>query len=122
MIGTVNMQCDDGNTVSGDGCSATCQVEAGWQCSGGNPFEADLCKNILCGDGIPSVGPRDCDDGNTVGGDGCTSNCIVEEGVACDNSVSPSVCTELCGDGRNMGVSACDDENSISGDGCDNLC
>ncbi len=25
-------QCDDGNTISGDGCSSTCQVEPGWQC------------------------------------------------------------------------------------------
>jgi fibro-slime domain-containing protein len=26
-------QCDDGNTVSGDGCSATCQLEQGFTCS-----------------------------------------------------------------------------------------
>ncbi len=31
IIGTE--QCDDGNAVSGDGCSATCQVEAGFTCS-----------------------------------------------------------------------------------------
>ena len=24
--------CDDGNTVSGDGCSATCTLEANFQC------------------------------------------------------------------------------------------
>jgi formylglycine-generating enzyme len=29
--------CDDGNTVSGDGCSATCQVEPGWTCNGASP-------------------------------------------------------------------------------------
>ena len=27
-------QCDDGNTDDGDGCSATCTVEAGWECTG----------------------------------------------------------------------------------------
>jgi uncharacterized repeat protein (TIGR01451 family) len=27
-------QCDQGNTNNGDGCSAQCQVEPGWQCSG----------------------------------------------------------------------------------------
>ena len=31
IIGTE--QCDDGNAVSGDGCSATCQVEAGFTCT-----------------------------------------------------------------------------------------
>jgi cysteine-rich repeat protein len=25
-------QCDDGNTLNGDGCSSTCQVESGWKC------------------------------------------------------------------------------------------
>ena len=30
-------ECDDGNTVSGDGCSSTCYIEKGWQCSGGSP-------------------------------------------------------------------------------------
>ena len=24
--------CDDGNTTGGDGCSSSCQVEAGYQC------------------------------------------------------------------------------------------
>jgi cysteine-rich repeat protein len=27
-------QCDDFNTASGDGCSATCMIESGWSCSG----------------------------------------------------------------------------------------
>jgi cysteine-rich repeat protein len=26
--------CDDAETVDGDGCSSTCQVESGWSCSG----------------------------------------------------------------------------------------
>ena len=26
-------QCDDGNTVSSDGCSSTCKIESGWVCS-----------------------------------------------------------------------------------------
>ncbi len=26
-------QCDDGNALSGDGCSSGCQIEDGWQCS-----------------------------------------------------------------------------------------
>lgn len=39
--------CDDGNTVSGDGCSGDCQtIEYGWECpTWGNP-----CR-LLCGNG-----------------------------------------------------------------------
>lgn len=37
--------CDDGNTISGDGCSATCQVEADFECLGGNLVKADFCRD-----------------------------------------------------------------------------
>jgi cysteine-rich repeat protein len=43
-----NEECDDGNTNSNDGCSATCKVEGGYQCL---PLEVngkDLC--VACGD------------------------------------------------------------------------
>lgn len=30
-------QCDDHNTVNGDGCSSTCTVETGWKCTPGIP-------------------------------------------------------------------------------------
>lgn len=33
-----------------------------------------------------------CDDGNKKDGDGCASNCLIEEGWVCDDSVEPSVC------------------------------
>lgn len=54
-------ECDDGNTVDGDGCNASCQTE-------------------FCGDGIVNNGgAEECDDGNTVDGDGCSSTCKKEE-------------------------------------------
>ncbi|MEZ4307528.1 MAG: DVUA0089 family protein [Polyangiaceae bacterium] len=54
-------QCDDGNTVPGDGCDASCQVEA------------------VCGDGIThAVAGEQCDDGNTDPGDGCSPTCQLE--------------------------------------------
>ncbi len=37
--------CDDGNTRNGDGCSSTCQVEANYECFGGNETTADTCVN-----------------------------------------------------------------------------
>lgn len=32
--GVTSEPCDDGNTSNGDGCSSTCQIEQGWNCSG----------------------------------------------------------------------------------------
>ena len=51
-------QCDDGNLVAGDGCSASCRLE-------------------VCGNGIRDAGEQ-CDDGNTVSGDGCSAGCRLE--------------------------------------------
>ena len=41
------VECDDGNTVDGDGCSSTCQVEYGYFCSGGNSTTSDTCKGNI---------------------------------------------------------------------------
>lgn len=40
-------QCDDGNTISGDGCSSTCTIEPGWVCMKNplNPTLPDYCVN-----------------------------------------------------------------------------
>lgn len=64
--------CDDGNLISGDGCSMTCTVETGWSCSG----QPSSCSEI-CGDS-QIVGSETCDDGNTASGDGCSSSCQLE--------------------------------------------
>ena len=61
--------CDDGNTDDGDGCSATCAIEAGWSCAS----EPSACV-LLCGDGAQDAG-EECDDGNGVSGDGCSATC-----------------------------------------------
>ena len=58
-------QCDDGNTIPGDGCDALCQEED----EGGEGF---------CGDGM--LDPEEqCDDGNTIPGDGCDTLCQEED-------------------------------------------
>jgi len=41
-------QCDDGNTNNGDGCSATCQTEAGWACT--NPIPGNTNGTNAVGD------------------------------------------------------------------------
>jgi fibro-slime domain-containing protein len=73
-------QCDDGNKVTGDGCSPFCRLEPKCPATGG------ACSSV-CGDGLllPAdvVDPTNCDDGNTVSGDGCSSTCKQEPGFNC---------------------------------------
>ena len=67
--------CDDGNLLDNDGCSSNCRVElGGWKCNSTSPFQADVCT-LTCGDGRRPLnsGIEECDDGNAVDGDGCSS-------------------------------------------------
>lgn len=50
----------------------------------------------ICGDGF-NYGQYDCDDGNTVNGDGCNSKCLVESGFACNggSSMSSDTCVDV---------------------------
>ncbi len=80
--------CDDGNTIAGDGCGPTCQLEPKVT-TGTNPSVA-----VTCGDGLVT-GTEECDDGNTTGGDGCSyiapndaGNCKIETGWSCAPSVT----------------------------------
>ncbi len=81
-------ECDDGNTLDSDGCSASCEIETGYICGTTQP---SYCWTV-CGDGQVAEGVEKCDDGNGVNGDGC-SRCIIDVGYKCDGS--PSTCTEL---------------------------
>jgi len=139
--------CDDGNTVSGDGCNATCEPESGWICDPpGQP-----CRQPRCGDGftdyIPGGGGsggsggttsasagfggsaggsfgsyEECDDGNQTPGDGCSASCGIETGYSCPESGLPCKLA-LCGDGVvDYPVEDCDDGNTQSGDFCDSGC
>jgi cysteine-rich repeat protein len=40
---SLTYQCDDGNAIAGDGCSASCLVETGYRCSGGSSSSASVC-------------------------------------------------------------------------------
>jgi fibro-slime domain-containing protein len=112
-----NEGCDDGNTISGDGCSRICQVESNWNC----PKEGQPCENLAkCGNNI-LTSDETCDDGNTVDGDGCSKDCSkVEPGWQCRVPGKP--CTPKCGDSVVSGTETCDDGNTKSGDGCSATC
>ncbi len=102
-----NEQCDDGNIVNGDGCSATCTTEARCgdgavnqpteECDGAQgpngPLGANQvcsaqCKLTIlpvCGNGVKEATER-CDDGNTnpadaATGDICSATCDKAFGI-----------------------------------------
>jgi cysteine-rich repeat protein len=86
-------ECDDGNTLDGDGCSHDCKIEhscgdgivdPGEQCDDANNIDTDgciACKLAFCGDGFVEAGVEQCDDGNNIDGDGCSAACMVELGT-----------------------------------------
>jgi fibro-slime domain-containing protein len=85
---------------------------------GGDPDPANPpVSQEKCGDGAKAASEA-CDDGNAVGGDGCSADCSkIETGYACD-TVGKACVKTVCGDGRVDGVEACDDGNTKSVDGC----
>jgi cysteine-rich repeat protein len=142
--------CDDGNTVGGDGCSATCNsteicgndvLDPGEVCDDGNTFGGDgcsaTCQYEICGNGF--LDPSEvCDDGNTFGGDGCSATCdstevcgngLLDPGEVCDdgNTFGGDGCSatwqyEICGNGLLDPSEICDDGNTVGGDGCSATC
>jgi cysteine-rich repeat protein len=60
----------------------------------------------VCGDGVVEA-PEECDDGNLIDGDGCSSTCQIEG---------------VCGDGVVDPGEQCDDDNLVDGDGCSSTC
>lgn len=117
-------ECDDGNTLNGDGCSAVCllepsqvcgngAIEAGEECDDGNVILGDGCDpdcvaepEHTCGNGVIDAGEH-CDDGNESPGDGCGVTCVVEA---------------VCGNGLLELQESCDDGNVQDFDGCSDVC
>ncbi len=90
-------QCDDGNTINGDGCDYNCTLST-------------------CGNGIfTETTGEQCDDGNNIDGDGCSAVCTIE--FPGGGTVVP-----LCGNGIRDAGEQCDDGNNDDGDGCNSIC
>jgi cysteine-rich repeat protein len=93
-------QWDDGNSIDNDGWSSSCNVEPGWSCTGGTPTTPDTWGD-LCGDGtlIKTMESDYWDDGNTSGGDGCSSTWKVEDGWKWESTIGAiSICQKLPGE------------------------
>lgn len=117
--------CDDGNTTSGDGCSADCSAfEEGFSCEPVNG--KTYCTPLSCGNGVTEPDKMEsCDDGNRLTGDGCGADCQVEKGYLCTpDALGRAMCTKVCGNGilETDATEGCDDGNLNNGDGCSNSC
>ncbi|KAH7113930.1 hypothetical protein B0J13DRAFT_533708 [Dactylonectria estremocensis] len=83
-------ECDDGNNIDGDGCSANCTKES---------------TGAYCGDGIVRPG-EECDDGNNVDGDGCSATCTIEAQPGhCGDGIIQA--DEECDEGADNGSPTC---------------
>lgn len=112
--------CDDGNQLSGDGCSALCVVEfcgdgvlqagLGEECDDGNSRNDDACvvgcQSASCGDGFQQRGVEECEPPGTST---CDASCL---------AITPPA----CGDGAVDPGEDCDDANSSNKDDCLNTC
>ena len=76
-------ECEDGNVVDADGCNNNCTITGGYICPY-NPDQGESYCYTHCGDGRKyTVDNEECDDSNTLSGDGCSSICVIEEGFNC---------------------------------------
>ncbi|MGE0784244.1 MAG: DUF4215 domain-containing protein [Sandaracinaceae bacterium] len=88
----------------------------------GGDIGMDGGHTVACGDGQLDA-PEVCDDANTMGGDGCSADCMtVEDNYACVSPGRPCVRIVTCGNARIEGSETCDDRNTTPGDGCDASC
>ena len=131
------------DNVYGSGNGAAFIFRAGFDCAevgacDGN-FVCDVTEQPsrcepkqVCGNSVNDVREESCDDGNTIAGDGCSPDCLIEAGTAgclSDNECATGVCNMNtcanaleCGNGRTEENEGCDDGNLEPGDGCDASC
>lgn len=93
--------CDDGNL---GGCLSNCTGPTpGYSCTSGSLFTPSICSE-KCGNMIITAS-ENCEDGNTVNGDGCSSVCKTEVNWTCTTVTTPiapyslTTCKGICGNG-----------------------
>jgi cysteine-rich repeat protein len=109
--------CDDANTASGDGCSASCQVEDGWTCVG----ELSVCETT-CGDDV-ARGTEACD-GSDLRSLTCDQLGLGDGDLACGSACSfdTTGCDlqAVCGNGAVESSEECDGDD-LAGETCEGL-
>jgi len=108
LIG-IQEDCDDQNTVSGDGCDNDCKFTC---------ITTDPVRNCTPLDACEGLGV--CDDTTHT----CSGATPLPDGTVCDaGKVCVSgVCSTPCVDGTVATGEECDDNNLLTGDGCNNDC
>jgi fibro-slime domain-containing protein len=85
---------------------------------GAAPGDGKDCGNLM----VQMDKMEQCDDGNKVGGDGCTELCQIEADWDCPPTGGACVSLAKCGNGALSSAEACDDGNEVAGDGCSADC
>lgn len=113
-----------------------CVCLAGGGCNTGLACNGNVCTAPGCGNG-QREGAEQCDDGNTIDTDTCTSICqtarcgdgfvqgieVCDDGNALDTDSCTLACQNArCGDGFVQGTEVCDDGNLLNNDACTNTC
>ena len=116
ILNQAGEDCDDGNTIAGDGCNGACKIEPNYVC----PTPGKLCAlSFKCGDGVLNPGEA-CDEGSYQGSPGCSSDCSVQDpGYRCDPG-QQCVAYVVCGNSRFESGETCDPPNP--GNGCSATC
>jgi cysteine-rich repeat protein len=101
--------CDDGNTMSDDGCNEMCRVES-----------IEVIGDCRLGDCLP---PVSC----TPGSPDCAACNTTSPGETGDASCASGYCNpdgfcQDCGDGNLDTYEGCDDQNNADNDGCNATC
>lgn len=129
-------ECDDGDPCNG---SETCVV-ATHRCQAGAPMDGGdcmidattmgicgggSCRPMGCGNGVVDMARGEqCDDMNTVDGDGCDNDCQFSctmnadclDGDACNGDELCDTTSHVCGAGPAL---VCDDSQACTTDSCD---
>src|SRR3989344_4414850 len=160
--GLFGESCDDGeknSNIESGACRLTCSpavcgdgaIDTGEQCGGeegcnatcafGDPSGSASNPASPCGNAIIDENEQ-CDDGNPIDGDGCSSVCgveattcgngIIDVGEECDqgsenSDIEPGRCrttcaSPRCGDAILDNEEECDDGNDLSTDNCTVIC
>ncbi len=117
-------ECDDGNGVSGDGCSYICEVELGYECSW-DPNNGSICTMLpYCGDATCNNGetctscPTDCgacpSSGGGGGGGGSSSGSSSSGGGGGGGSVATQTTTLSTGDNSDSAPKINETNNLVS--------
>ncbi|MBU0505487.1 MAG: DUF4215 domain-containing protein [bacterium] len=135
-----NEVCDDGNTTSGDGCSAEClSIEecgngrvdlAGEVCDDGNTINTDTCRNDCqlpeCDDGWVQAG-EECDGTSPIENSACNNSCQIvcldgytriqnnSGGIYCEES-------EACNNNVKEADEECDGSSPVANSQCNDSC